>query len=75
MNDVNIICKKILYLLDIVHGDIFMMWGKYYISTALSKFPISTLTIMFICILCGGTYMSGGPTTNCFVEINSMQKR
>ena len=28
MNDVNIICKKILYLLDIVHGDIFYDVGK-----------------------------------------------
>ena len=41
-----------------MYGDILYDVGKVLYKYCTSTFPISTLTIMFKCILCGGTYMS-----------------
>ena len=41
-----------------MYGDILYDVGKLLYKYCTSTFPISTLTIVFKCILCGGTYMS-----------------
>ena len=66
-----IICTKIIFSYWTLYGDILYDVGKVLYKYCTSTFPISTLTIMFMCIM--WWYIYEYHSCNCLVEINSIQ--